>query len=157
MKDTLKLIIIIVICEAAGFIGSLFTTPAIPAWYQYLERPGFAPPSWVFAPVWTLLFALMGLALFLVLKNGLARHEIRAALGIFIAQLILNVFWSIIFFSWRSPGWAFVEILFLLLAIIATIVSFCRVSKPAAWLLSPYIAWVGFAAYLNLTIWLLNR
>ena len=151
-----KLIIAIAISEAAGIVGAFFTTPSIAGWYATLVRPALNPPSWVFGPVWTTLFALMGISAFLVWRKGLDRRDVKIALGIFIGQLVLNTLWSIIFFGLHSPGAAFVEIIFLWLAILATIVAFAKISKPAVWLLVPYILWVSFAGYLNLMIWMLN-
>jgi tryptophan-rich sensory protein len=151
-----KLIIAIMISEFAGIIGSVFTTPSIPGWYSGIIKPDFNPPEWVFGPVWTTLFALMGIAAFLVWKKGLDRRDVKIALGIFMGQLVLNTLWSIIFFGFKSPGVAFVEIIFLWLAILATIIAFAKISKPAAWLLVPYILWVSFAAYLNYSIYALN-
>lgn len=156
MKKAIKLIIAIIICELAGVIGSFFTAPAIKGWYVNLARPEFAPPNWVFAPVWTTLFALMGIALFLIWKKGLNRHEVKIALAIFFVQLILNILWSIIFFGFQSPFGAVIEIVILWLAILATIIAFHRISKAAAWLLVPYILWVSFAGFLNYSIWQLN-
>lgn len=144
------------ISEFAGIIGSVFTTPSIPGWYSGIIKPDFNPPEWVFGPVWTTLFALMGIAAFLVWKKGLDRRDVKIALGIFMGQLVLNTLWSIIFFGFKSPGVAFVEIIFLWLAILATIIAFAKISKPAAWLLVPYILWVSFAAYLNYSIYALN-
>lgn len=151
-----KLIISILIAEAAGAIGSIFTVPSIGGWYATLVRPDIAPPNWVFGPVWTMLFALMGIAAFLVWRRGLDRADVKATLSIFIGQLVLNVLWSLIFFGLHSPGGAFAELIVLWLAIIATIIAFARISKVAAWLLAPYILWVTFAAYLNFMIWTLN-
>ena len=156
IKNTFKLIIAVVISELAGIIGLVFTTPSIPTWYVTLARPALNPPAWVFGPVWTTLFALMGIAAFLVWRKGLDRRDVKIALGIFIGQLVLNTLWSIIFFCLHNPGAAFVEIIFLWLAILATIVAFVKISKPAAWLLVPYILWVSFASYLNYSIWVLN-
>ena len=156
INNTFKLIIAIVVSELAGIIGSVFTTPSIAGWYSTLARPVLNPPAWVFGPVWTTLFALMGIAAFLVWKKGLDRKDVKIALGIFIGQLVLNTLWSIIFFGLHSPAGAFVEIIFLWLAILATIIAFAKISKPAAWLLVPYILWVSFASYLNLMIWILN-
>jgi tryptophan-rich sensory protein len=156
LKNFLKLIIAIIVSEAAGLIGSLFTRPAIATWYADLARPKLAPPNWLFAPVWTTLFVLMGVAAFLIWKKGLARREVKIALGIFIGQLVLNTLWSFIFFGLRNPGGALIEIIFLWLAILATIIAFAKISKPAAWLLAPYLLWVSFAAYLNAEIWLIN-
>lgn len=146
----------IALSQGAGLVGSFFTAPAINNWYATLARPEFAPPNWVFGPVWTTLYLLMGVAAFLVWQKGTRRTEVRVALGIFLLQLVLNTLWSILFFGLQSPGGAFIEIIFLWLAIAATIGAFARVSKPAAWLLAPYIAWVSFAAYLNYALWVLN-
>ncbi len=151
-----KLAISIAISELAGIIGSVFTMPSVTNWYVGIAKPAFNPPAWVFGPVWTTLFALMGIAAFLVWRKGLKRRDVKIALSIFIGQLVLNTLWSIIFFGLHSPGGALVEMVFLWLAIAATIIAFARISKPAAWLLLPYILWVSFAAYLNYSIWILN-
>lgn len=156
ISNPLKLIISLLIPQLAGLVGSLFTTPSIAGWYSTLARPELAPPNWIFGPVWTTLFVLMGIAVFLVWKKGLDRKDVKMALAIFIGQLILNTLWSIIFFGLHSPGLAFVEIIFLWLAILATIITFAKISKPAAWLLVPYIIWVSFAGYLNYLIWVIN-
>ena len=169
MTNTLKLIIAIVVSELAGIIGSVFTTPSIAGWYATLVRPALNPPAWVFGPVWTTLFALMGISLFLIWREydkltlseveGLVvqrRRQIKVALVLFGIQLTLNTLWSIIFFGLHNPGAAFVEIILLWLAILATIIAFAKISKSAAWLLVPYILWVTFAAYLNFAIWGLN-
>lgn len=156
INNVLKLVIAIVISELAGIIGSVFTAPSIAGWYATLAKPALNPPAWVFGPVWTTLFALMGIAAFLVWRKGLDRRDVKIALGIFIGQLVLNALWSIIFFGLHSPGGALIEIVILWLAILATIIAFYKISKPAAWLLVPYILWVSFAAYLNYSIWMLN-
>lgn len=156
LNNTLKLIIAIVVSELAGIIGSVFTTPSIAGWYAGIVKPALNPPAWVFGPVWTALFALMGIAVFLIWKKGLERKDVKIALGIFIGQLVLNTLWSIIFFGLNSPGGALVEIVFLWLAILVTIIAFYKISKPAASLLVPYILWVSFAGYLNYSIWQLN-
>ncbi len=137
-------------------MGSVATDTSVNDWYRTLAKPSFNPPAWVFGPVWTTLFALMGIAAFLVWKKGLERKSVKIALSIFVGQLVLNTLWSIIFFGLHSPGGALVEIVFLWLAILATIIAFARVSKPAAWLLLPYILWVSFAIYLNYALWTLN-
>lgn len=151
-----KLVIAIGVSELAGVIGAFFTTPAISGWYATLAKPEPAPPNWIFGPVWTTLYALMGVTAFLIWKEGLERRGVKVALGIFIGQLVLNTLWSIIFFGLQSPGGAFIEIILLWLAILATIIAFHKISRPAAWLLVPYILWVSFAAYLNYSIWMLN-
>lgn len=156
-KDWFALLGFIIISQAAGLIGSIFTMPAIGSWYANLIKPEFAPPNWIFGPVWTILFLLMGVAAFLVWEKGWVRRDVRIAIAVFIGQLVLNTLWSFLFFGLHSPGTAFIEILILWLAIIATILVFGRVSKLAAWLLVPYILWVSFAAYLNYSIFILNR
>jgi tryptophan-rich sensory protein len=157
LNNISKLIVSILICELAGLIGSLFTTPAILGWYAGIVKPALNPPSWIFAPVWTTLFVLMGIAAFLIWRKGWSRQDVRIALSIFIGQLVLNTLWSIIFFGLHNPGGAFIEIVFLWLAILTTIIVFARISRLVAWLLLPYIIWVSFAGYLNFAIWLLNR
>lgn len=157
IPNIFKLIIAIAICELAGVIGSVFTAPTIQSgWYAELIKPTLNPPAGVFGPVWTILFALMGVAVFLIWKQGFGRKDVKIALMVFDIQLALNVFWSVVFFSWRNPGGALIEIIFLWFAIVASIVLFARISKPAAWLLAPYILWVSFAMYLNFMIWALN-
>ena len=156
MKDTLKLISAIIICELAGIIGSIFTFSAIPTWYATLTKPALNPPSWIFGPVWTTLYALMGIAAFLVWKKGWNRKNVPKALSVFSLQLILNASWSIVFFGLHSPGWALVNIILMWLAIVWTMILFYKISKPAMWLLVPYILWVSFASYLNYAIWVLN-
>ncbi len=156
IKQALKLALAIVLSELAGMIGAVFTAPSVAGWYVGIAKPAFNPPSWIFGPVWTTLFALMGIAAFLVWRKGLKRRDVKIALTIFAVQLVLNTLWSIIFFGLQNPGGALVEIAFLWLAIVASSSAFARISKPAAWLLAPYILWVSFAAYLNYTIWILN-
>jgi len=126
--------------------------PSIEGWYAGLVRPELSPPNWVFAPVWTTLFLLMGLAAGIIW----IKKDYRG-LAVFGLQLVLNIVWSVIFFGLRSPGGAFIEIFFLWLAILATIIVFAKTSKVAAWLLVPYIIWVTFASYLNFMIWSLNQ
>ncbi|MCX9084481.1 MAG: tryptophan-rich sensory protein [Candidatus Methanoperedens sp.] len=154
--DTKKLIISIFICLFAGFIGSFFTTPAIPTWYAALQKPSFAPPNWVFFPVWTALFIMMGISLFLVWQKGCEDKKVKTAIIIFAGQLVLNALWSFAFFGLRSPLLGLVEIVILWVAILATIMSFMKISRTAAYLLIPYILWVSFAAMVNFSIWRLN-
>jgi len=155
INNTFKLIIAIVVSELAGIIGSLFTAPSIAGWYSTLVKPALNPPAWVFAPVWTTLFAMMGVALFLIWKNQTTIKK-NMAYRFFFAQLILNTLWSIIFFSQHNIGGALIEIIVLWLAILAAIIFFYKISKTAAWLLVPYIAWVSFAMYLNYALWALK-
>ena len=156
IKDYRNLFLSILICNLAGAIGSIFTMPAIDSWYSNLVKPALNPPSWVFGPVWTLLFILMGVAAFIVYNHGWKKMEVKIALSIFGFQLILNTLWSIIFFGFQNPGLAFLELVLLWMAILFSIISFFRVSKKAAYLLIPYIMWVSFAGYLNLSFFLLN-
>ena len=131
--------------------------PPIPGWATALAKPALTPPAWVFGPVWTTLFLLMGVAAFLVWRKGIAAKGVKLALAAFLVQLALNLFWSVLFFALREPGYAFVEIIVLWAAIFATIAAFAKISRAAAWLLVPYILWVSFAAYLNYAIWSLER
>lgn len=156
MKNVYKLIVSIIICQLAGIIGSFFTSSSVSTWYLTLNKPWFNPPSWVFAPVWTALFLLMGIALYLVWKGGIKTKDSKTALTFFAIQLILNIFWSVLFFGLRSPFYAFLEIMILWLAILLTILTFHKISRTAAYLLIPYILWVSFAALLNFSIFILN-
>ena len=151
-----KLVMCIVVCELAGAIGSLATARAIPAWYETLVKPSFNPPGWIFGPVWICLYGLMGVAAFLVWRQGLTDRRVRAAMTAFVIQLAINAAWSPLFFGLRSPIAGMIDIVLLWGSIAATIVLFARVSVPAAWLLAPYILWVSFAAILNAAIVRLN-
>ncbi|HEX9917386.1 MAG TPA: TspO/MBR family protein [candidate division Zixibacteria bacterium] len=152
----LKLLASIIVCQLAGFVGSIFTGPAIPSWYANLTKPSFVPPNWIFGPVWISLFLLMGIAAFLVWQKGFGDRKVRISLGIFAVQLLLNTLWSILFFGLKSPILGFFDIVLLWIAILLTIIYFARVSKAAAILLLPYIFWVSFAALLNFSIWRIN-
>lgn len=153
----IKIIVCVFLCLSAGGIGSAFTVSAIPEWYATLNRPSFSPPNWIFAPVWTLLYILMGLAAAIVWQKGLQNPQVRIALVAFLVQLILNMVWSVLFFGLRSPLYGLIDILFLWVMILVTIAQFSKVSAPAAALLIPYLLWVTFASGLNLGIFLLNR
>jgi translocator protein len=155
-NSLLKLLLAISISEAAGIIGSIFTASALPTWYAQLIKPDLNPPGWMFGPVWTTLYALMGVAAFLVWTKSWERRDVRKALSVFGFQLVLNASWSIVFFGLQSPGWALVNIALMWLAILWTMILFYKISKPATWLLVPYILWVSFAAYLNYSIYVLN-
>ena len=149
MIDYFRLIVSIVICQAAGFIGSFSTRNSITTWYKGLEKPSFNPPNWIFAPVWTLLYLLMGISLYLAWM-GKADSDIKNyAMFVFGIQLVLNTAWSIIFFGFQSPMWGFIEIIFMWVSIAATIFMFYKISPTAAYLLVPYLLWVSFASVLN--------
>jgi len=156
ISDFLKLAVSIGSPFLAGFVGSIFTVSAIPLWYQDLLKPSLNPPAWVFGPVWTILFVLMGISAFLVWRAGWQKREVRVALGLFGIQLVFNAFWSVIFFGLKSPGWAFADIIVLLFFVIWTAIAFFKISKTAGYIFLPYILWISFATYLNLSIWVLN-
>ncbi len=156
MKDIIKLLISIIVCQAAGFIGSIFTTPNIPTWYATLRKPSFTPPNWLFAPVWTILFLLMGISVYLVWRYGLSNSQVRIALLIFIVQLVVNILWSLVFFGLKAPLAGFFVIIALWLLILLTIIHFSNISITAGILLIPYILWVSFASVLNFMLWRLN-
>jgi benzodiazapine receptor len=155
IKDILKLVASISLCQLAGFLGSLFTTPSIPTWFETLKKPFFTPPSWIFSPVWISLYVLMGISLFIVWRRN-DHPGFKTALIFFFIQLILNILWSISFFGLRSPFLGFIDIALLWIAILITIRFFLRVSKTAGILLLPYSIWVSFAALLNFFLWILN-
>ncbi len=156
INNIVKLIIALIICQLAGLVGSMFTSPSLYTWYVYLEKPSFTPPNWLFSPVWVILFVFMGIALYLLWKNFLKERAVRVALVWFGGQLGLNILWSIIFFGLKTPFLAWLEILLLWVAILVTIIKAIKVSKVAAVLLVPYFGWVSFAAVLNFYIWALN-
>jgi benzodiazapine receptor len=157
MKKALRILIFVVICELAGAIGSVFTRPSIPGWYAGLAKPPFNPPNWVFAPVWTILYALMGIAAYLVYEKGPRMNAVRKALAVFAGQLLLNTLWSIVFFGAHLILGAAVVIAILWGMIVASIWLFSRISKAAAYLLVPYILWVSFATVLNISLTVINR
>ncbi len=154
--DVLKLAASILLCQAAGFLGSLFTTPAIPTWYQTLKKPFFTPPNWIFSPVWISLFVLMGVSLFLIWRR-VDHPKFKRAFSFFSIQLVLNILWSGAFFGLRSPLLGLIDILLLWAAILLTLLNFFQISKWAGVLLLPYLIWVSFAALLNVALWVLNR
>lgn len=156
MNNTLKLIIAVIVPVAVGGISGFFTSTGVESWYQTINKPSWNPPSWVFAPVWTTLYIMMGVALFLVWKSNVSTGLKRIAISLFAVQLLLNFFWSFIFFYQQQPGWALVEIIAMWVFILLTIFAFAKVNKIAAWMLVPYISWVSFATILNYTIWKLN-
>ncbi|HEX9902010.1 MAG TPA: TspO/MBR family protein [Acidobacteriota bacterium] len=155
-SDILKVIFSILICQGAGFLGSLATTPSIATWYKTLVKPTFNPPNAVFGPVWITLYLMMSISLFLVWRQWGAAKGVKPALIIFFVQLALNTLWSILFFGLHQPGWAFLEIVILWLFILLTLLLFWRLSRVAGLLLLPYLLWVSFASALNFAIWRLN-
>lgn len=155
-RSVLGLIGWIALSQSAGVVGGFFTASSVGTWYAGLERPAFSPPNWVFGPVWTVLYTLMGIAAWLVWKNAAGRPIARAGLWIFGIQLVLNALWSVIFFGMRDPMWAWVELIALWIAILVTTDHFIRIVRTAGLLMLPYLAWVTFAGVLNYYIWKLN-
>lgn len=158
-QEAIKLVVSLGVCQGAGLIGVLFTNPAIPTWYAGLEKSALTPPNWVFGPVWTMLYMLMGISLYLVWRSRKVKDgacNVCEAMALFLLQLALNAVWSYVFFGLQRPFLAFLEIILLFLVLLLVIWRFWNISKPAAYLLIPYAAWVAFAAYLNFAIWQLN-
>ena len=154
-KNIIRLVISVAIPLAVGSISGYYTTQEIGGWFATLAKPEFNPPNWLFGPVWTALYIMMGIALYLVWTK---RRDLPKtyAYGIFTVQMILNFSWSLVFFNQHQIGWALVVIAALWIAIILTIFEFAKHSKLSAWLLVPYICWVSFASLLNYAIWSLN-
>jgi benzodiazapine receptor len=155
-SDIVKLIVSLVLPLGIGAISGIFTTDAIPGWYETLNKPSFNPPNWVFAPVWTTLYFLMGISLFLIWKQSTSKERNRAIM-VFMVQLILNFCWSFFFFYFHQIGLALVEIILLWLSIFSMILLFYRIKPVAAYINIPYLLWVTFASVLNGALYFLNR
>ncbi len=141
----------------AAAIGGVVTARPVQTWYRTIRKPAWNPPDWLFGPVWTILYILMGIALWRVWRMGWDEVAVRLAVFLFLIQLVLNVLWSVIFFGQRQLGQGVVEIVVLWLFLLATTIAFFGLQPLAGWLLVPYIAWVSFAGFLNFTVWRLNR
>lgn len=152
-----KLVISIIICEATGIVSGLLANASNNAWFDSLAKPKWNPPAYLFAPVWTTLYLLMGISLWLIWKNNATESTKQKAYYLFAVQLFLNFWWSIIFFELHNPLLSLIEIVLMLTLILLTIIHFSKFSKLAAWLLVPYISWVSFATLLNYSIWYLNK
>lgn len=155
-RKVLKVTISIGICLMVGFLASIATQSSVNSWYATLAKPSFNPPNWVFAPIWSLLYILMGIAAGLVWIKGAHHIWVKTALYHFGFQLLLNAMWSLVFFGYKNPLLALFVILCLLVLLIFTIRWFRIVDVRAAWLMIPYLGWVGFASVLNFSIWYLN-
>lgn len=157
MNKYLKIIICVAICLTVGYLSSIVTQSSIKTWYPTIEKPSFNPPNWVFAPVWTLLFILMGIAAGLVWDKITSDKElVKKGLLFFAVQLTLNALWSYLFFGLHNILLASIEIVLLLLIIYETYLIFIKIDKKASYLLIPYMMWVGFATILTITIYFLN-
>ena len=157
LNNVIKLVVSILASFAAGGIGSLFTFKAIPTWYAGLKKPRYTPPNRAFGPVWTTLYVLMGISVFLIWQKGLSTNGALLAFVLFWIQLAINAIWSIIFFGMKSRGGGVITIIVLWLFLLATIIASFRVSGWAGTLLIPYIVWVTIASYLNIGVWILNK
>ena len=161
-NDTLKLIFSLLVCQLAGVVGSIFTLKSISTWYPTLIKPFLNPPNWLFGPVWTTLYILMGIACFIIWKKYSYVQEIseqkiiKNGMILFDIQLVLNALWPVVFFGAQNLGVSLIEILVLFTFVVLTTVKFFKISKVAGWLLVPYVLWTGFAIYLNYSIWILN-
>ena len=151
-----KIAIAVVACLLIGFLGSIATQTSVNTWFTTLEKPFFNPPAWLFAPVWTILYIMMGIAAGLVWYRGLHHLWVKTALYHFLFQLLLNLSWSVVFFGLQQPLWALIVITALIILLSLTIKWFKIANKKAAYLLIPYLLWVLFAAALNFEIWRLN-
>ena len=156
MNNTLKFIISIFTPLLIGGLSGFFTANSISGWYATIQKPSFNPPNWIFGPVWTLLYVMMGIALFVIWKSEADSVLKKQALILFSIQLAVNFCWSLLFFYCESPGCALIDIILMWVLILMTIFSFGKISSFAAWMLVPYIGWVSFAALLNFAIWKLN-
>lgn len=152
----LKIIISIIICLGVGFLASIATEASVDSWYETIKKPGFTPPNSVFAPVWTVLYVLMGISAGIVWSRGLYHVWVKTALYHFVFQLLFNGLWSLVFFNLERPLWALLIIIALFVLILLTIKWFKVVNNLAAYLLIPYALWVAYAMALNFEIWRLN-
>lgn len=158
MNKYVKILLFVVTCIAVGYLSGMATQSSVTTWFPTLIKPSFNPPSWVFAPVWSMLYIMMGIAAGLVWHRiDYEREVVRKALLFFVIQLILNALWSILFFGMRNPFLALIEIIILWLIIYETYVQFGKIDKIAGYLFIPYLLWVSFAAVLNGSIWWLNK
>lgn len=158
MSKIVKIVAVVIICLTVGYFSGMVTREAITDWYPTLIKPIFNPPNWIFAPVWTALYIMMGIAAGLVWsKIEIQKEAVKKALIFFAIQLALNALWSYLFFGLHNPLLAGLEIIVLWLMIYETYAQFSKINKIAGYLFIPYIAWVSFAAILNFSIWWLNR
>ena len=156
MNRFLKLILCILIPLSIGAISGIANASSVNTWFVTLNKPIFNPPNYLFAPVWTCLYILMGISIFLILQTPKTPFR-KNAVTIFCVQLFLNFCWSFLFFKFQLLGIAFIEIIFIWLSIITMIYIFQKINKTAAYLQIPYLLWVSFASVLNASIWWLNK
>lgn len=157
MRKLFKFLVAVLGCELVGLLSTPITIHAIPTWYASLHKPFFNPPNWIFGPVWTILYFLIGIAVYFIWISGKKKKVVTQALLYFLIQLFFNFLWSFLFFGLQSPLLGMIDIIVLFILILVTIMKFSKVSKPATYLLLPYLLWVGFATLLNISIVLLNQ
>lgn len=157
MKSILLLAGCILICYAAAAIGTVFTAQSIPTWYAAQVKPPLNPPNWIFGPVWSILYTMMGIAIFLVIKDGITPGVVKAAVWMFAAQLAFNTLWSVVFFGAKNALFAIPIIALMWGCILGCIILFWGISRPASVMMMPYLLWVSFASYLNVGIYWLNK
>lgn len=158
MNKITRILVVVITCIAIGYLSGMVTRSAITSWYPTLIKPSFNPPNWIFAPVWSMLYIMMGVAAGMVWNRiDFEKEAVKKALIFFIIQLALNALWSLFFFGMKNPMLAGIEIILLWLMIYETYVQFAKINKIAGYLLLPYLAWVSFATVLNGSIWWLNR
>jgi tryptophan-rich sensory protein len=157
MQKIIKIVLVVLVCVSVGYLSGTVTRESITTWYPTLVKPVFNPPNWIFAPVWTLLYIMMGIAAGLVWTNEYEQKIVKKALGFFAIQLGLNALWSYLFFGLHNPLLALIEIVLLWLMIFETYNQFKKIDKVAGFLMLPYLAWVSFATILNASIWWLNK
>ncbi len=158
MNKYLKISIFVATCIAVGYLSGQATQSSVNTWFPTLVKPSFNPPPWVFAPVWSLLYMMMGIAAGLVWSRiDFEKEAVQKALLFFAIQLALNALWSILFFGLRNPLLGLIEIVLLWLMIYETYIKFIKIDKIAGYLFIPYLLWVSFATVLNASIWWLNK
>ncbi len=157
LSATWKYIFAILLCEGIGISSGFLASAINNSWFEELVKPSWNPPAYLFGPVWTSLYLLMGISLGIIWNNKVSESNKKNSYYLFAVQLFLNFMWSILFFHFHSTAFALIDILLMIITIILTIISFSKFSKVAAWLLVPYILWVTFASILNFSIWSLNR
>lgn len=156
LRRLMRLVVFILIAQAAGLIGTFFTFDAIPTWYASLAKPSFSPPNWIFGPVWTTLYTLMGIAAFFIWEERFHKTHASRGMNWYWLQLFLNAIWSPIFFGAQNLGLALIVIGLMWFAIAKTVYEFGKVKLWLGILLVPYVAWVSFASFLNYTLWMIN-
>ncbi len=151
-----RFVISLVLPQLAGLVGSLFTVSAITNWYSFLEKPSFSPPNWIFGPVWVVLYILMGISIYLIWQKADQNKKAKRAARLFWIHLFFNTAWSVVFFGFKNPGLAFINIIIIWILIVVLIIKFWQIKRWSSLLLIPYLFWVSFASVLNYFIWYLN-